>query len=119
MTHVNKQAVQFDVLLRGHNGAGTPSVATIDNFKPKFDDIVRTERWFTAHGVTVYKTEFGLSCSAPREVFESIFDVKLSSRTDPGSGTVFYLPEGSSLRIPEELADIIDQVTLTVSPEFF
>lgn len=99
--------------------SGAPSVATIDEFKPKVVDIDRAERWFADHGVTVYKTDFGLSCTAPREVFESIFEVRLSSRADPSSGTVFFLPEGLTLRIPEELAIIVDQVTLTVSPEFF
>lgn len=115
---MNAQAIQFDVLLRGPGGSGIPSVATIDSFKPNPDDLVRAERWFAARGVSVYKTEFGLSCAAPAPVFESIFQVHLRIQSEPAPGTAPAGYEGS-LHIPDELRDIIDQVSLTAPPEFF
>lgn len=115
---MNTQTIQFDVLLRGPGGSGVPSVTSIDDFKPKADDLLRAERWFNARGVTVYKTEFGLCCTVSAPLFESIFHVHLQPPSKPAPGAAPLSFEGS-LHIPDELKDIIDQISLTPPPEFF
>lgn len=114
---MTSQLIKFEILLRAQSDEHIPSVSTIDEFKPKPDDINRAERWFSAQGVIAHTTDFGLVCSAPKEVFESLFGVSLTP-VERGSSHPDYRIQGNII-FPDELRDIIEQVTLAVQPELF
>ncbi len=87
-------------------------VQTIGRFRADPDAAERGRRWLQARGVTVHATAFSLACSAPPEVFESLFNVKLSA-----AGAAWKV--AGKIRVPEEIAPLVEDVTLPQPPEFF
>ncbi len=109
--------VQFEVLIHARDSGQVPSVATIDSFKPDPADLIHAKRWFTEQGITAHQTDFGLVCSAPKNIFESIFDVTLTENENQSSQVAFNIV--GQISAPSELKDIIEQVTLSVQPEYY
>ena len=111
------ETVAFDVLLHPSGASVEPDVRTVAALRPAPEDIVRCRQWFAARGVEAYDTAFGLSCSAPHRVFEALFGVTLRAPADPAESSV---PEIiGCVEPPAEIADLVEQVTLTRPPEFF
>lgn len=113
------QRVHFDVLLVGPEGArpGDPTVETIDQFKPPATAEEKVRRWLHSRGVTCHRSGFGLSCSAPKEVFEDLFSVEIRpvKRTD---GLGEWRAEGVPVP-PKAIAGLVFQVTLVAPPDLF
>jgi hypothetical protein len=112
------EQVAFDVLLRAPASGRTPHVATIDQFRPDPENIEKCRRWLAGEGVTCYATDFGLACSAPCELFESLFGVSLKPVRPASPGRPPFEIVGE-IRSPAEVADMIDQVSISAPPEFF
>lgn len=111
------ETVTFDVLLHPSGAPVEPDVRTVAALRPAPEDIVRCRQWFAARDVEAYDTAFGLSCSAAHHVFESLFGVTLRAPTDPAVSAV---PEIiGCVEPPAEIADLVEQVTLTRPPELF
>lgn len=111
------ETVAFDVLLRPSGSPIEPGVETVGALRPMPEDIGRCQRWFAARGVEAHETAFGLSCSAPRKLFESVFGVALQG---PDGAEASDVPKiVGHLEPPAAIADLVEQVTLTRRPEFF
>lgn len=113
---VEVDVVAFDVLLKASTEA-EPNLATVPALRVSPEVVNRCRLWFGRRGVEVYSTDFGLACRAPRSVFESLFGVHLE-RTEESPGMPNFAIKGS-IRMPSEIAEFVDQITLTASPEFF
>ncbi|UCG69031.1 MAG: hypothetical protein JSV09_14795 [Thermoplasmata archaeon] len=107
----------FDILLRSLTTAKQPSVSTIDNFRAPPEKLEKCRRYLVARGVEAHATDFGLACKAPRALFESLFKVSLKPIEHTGVGPRFEMV--GQPNPPEEIAESIDQVTITATPEFF
>jgi hypothetical protein len=112
-----EKTIQFDVLIKGRPGDREPSLANIEYFKPASDDIEKCKRWFEKNAIAVYATEFGLSGETTKEHFESIFKIRLTPMRSDSIGPPFKM--SSDPHLPEEIAELIEQITLSVPPEFF
>ena len=110
--------VGFDVLLRTQRGGQQPHLETIGNFRPDPDAVERCRKWLVAHGVTCTPANFSLACSAPGQLFASLFGVQVLPNPQNGPGKPAVLLKGT-IRLPSEIAEWVDQVTLTAPPEFF
>jgi hypothetical protein len=117
MARNTSDKIKFDVLVRAEASGETPDVSNIDRFRPEPEDVEKCRRWLTGKGVACYATEFGLACSASRQLFESLF----STQVEP----LEQGPEKPPWRLhadpepPAEIADYIEEVTLSVQPELF
>jgi hypothetical protein len=109
--------IGFDVLIKGRAAGRIPNLKNIQNFKPAPDDIEKCRRWFEKNNVTVYPTEFGLSGQTTKKHFESIFKIHLTSTKSHSGGPAFKMSSGPYL--PQEIAPLIDQITLSAPPELF
>ena len=69
--------VQFDILLRAPGSGGSPSVETIQQFRPDPGVIEECRRHLALRGITCHATDFGLACGAPRALFEEVFSTHL------------------------------------------
>ena len=118
MANQSGEEVAFDVLLRAPGAGSVPDVATIDQCRPDAEAVERCRRWFAARGVTTHATQFGLAGSTPRALFESLFGVRLKPVRPAVSGRPAFETIGK-LQLPTEIADAIEQVTLSAPPEFF
>lgn len=117
MSEGSEDKVTFDVLMRSSASGNQPSVSTIHQFRPPPEEIERCRRWFTAKGVEAHATEFGLACRAPRQLFESLFGVTLKPlKAMPGKPP--FEMTGHPVA-PKEIAEAIDQITITAPPELF
>ena len=109
--------VSFDVLLRSPGSGRAPSVTNIDQFRPPSDAIEKVLRFLIAKGMVCHSTDFGLACTAPRTLFESLFSVRLQS-VDAQPGMPAWQISGTP-KLPREIADLIEQFTIATSPESF
>ncbi len=109
--------VSFDVLLRTAGSGRIPTVENIHEFHASAEEIEKCRRWFASQGITCHATQFGLACNAKRESFESIFGVRLTP-TQGGPGVRSHQMSGEP-KPPAEIADLIDQITLSAPPELF
>ena len=118
-TDTTTREVSFDILLKGRmaDTSRTPQMENIEQFKPTGETIERSRRWLLGEGVRCHPTEFGLACTAPVELFERLFQVRLEERLVTPGGAPFGL-SGEPVA-PEPIADWVDQITLTVAPELF
>jgi hypothetical protein len=109
--------IEFNILV-GAEGAGTkPDLSNLDRFRPDPADIERCRRWLAGNGVTCYTTEFGLACSAPCNLFESLFSTEVRrSKRVPGKPPWKMLTKPVP---PPEIADYIEDVTISAPPELF
>lgn len=118
MTTSEAERVVFEILLRAPGSGGIPSVGTIAQHRPDPGAIEECRRVLAAGGVTCHTTDFGLVCDAPREIFESLFRVKLARSRDRRPALPAWVVEGEP-RPPETIASYVDQVTISSGPEFF
>jgi len=112
-----ENTIQFDILIKGRATDQAPNLKNIEYFKPAPDDIEKCRRWFEKRAVVVYPTEFGLSGQTTKKHFESIFRVRLTSTRSYSGGPAFKMT--SDPHLPDEIAALIDQITLTAPPELF
>ncbi len=109
--------IGFDVLLKSSASGGMPSLNNIEQFKPPQENIAKCNRWLTSKGVTCHATDFGLACSAPAELFETLFSTKVKyTRSSPGAPCWHST---SHIKVPLEIAEYIDQISISAPPEFF
>lgn len=117
MANGPSEHIEFDILIQASGSGGVPHVTTIESFQPASETIEKCHRWLAARGVTCHPTHFGLSCSAPRGLFESLFSTQLEP-TEGGPGK----PEWQSDKEPQppsEIAKDIYQITISAPPELF
>ena len=112
-----KPNVSFDVLLRGPGGDVPISAATLDQLRPSPEHLERCFRWLSTQGVTCHRTDFGLACEAPLDVFEKLFSVSLARRKGKDGRPWFELTEVPI--VPAEIAALVDQVSVAPPPDFF
>ena len=80
------------------------------------EDIEHCRKWFAERGINLRVIRCGLSGIPTRALFEALFAAKLTPReASPGESdyNVFAEPEP-----PDELADYIDQISVTTPPAF-
>ncbi len=107
----------FDILLLSAGSGQLPHSENVQDFYAAAGDIERCRRWFAERGMILHATAFGLSGSAPRELFETIFAAKLEPiESMPGQPGYRILVEPKP---PTELAALIDQVSIAAAPELF
>jgi hypothetical protein len=109
--------IKFDVLIRSESSGKLPSLATVEKFHAPAEAVEKCRRWFAGRGVNCHATPFGLACNAPPQIFASIFEVEVTP-VDPGTSKSGHKTQGT-IHIPYEIADLVDQITITVEPEFF
>lgn len=117
MARNRSENIEFDILVCAGTSVETPAVSNIDRFRPDPEDVENCRRWLDSKGVACYITEFGLACSASRQIFESIFSTQVK-RSRQGSGK----PPWQLLTDPvppPEIADYIEEVTVPAPPELF
>jgi hypothetical protein len=116
-TGMTAESVNFDILMRLPAEGSGPALATIDGLRPAPADLERCRRWLLGHGVAAYSTGFGFACSMPRERFEALFQARLEVQPKAPGRPPFRFAEGP--RIPDEVADLIGQITFSPPPELF
>jgi hypothetical protein len=109
--------ISFDVLLRSDASGREASAKTVGAFAPDSEKMERCRRWLAARGVTCSAANFSIACSAPPEVFAKLFRVKAKPAKAAAAQPSAEI-EGS-IQVPEEIAELVEQVTLTRPPEFF
>jgi hypothetical protein len=112
-----EDTIQIDVLIKGRAADQTPSLKNIEYFKPAPDDIEKCRRWFEKNAIIVFPTDFGLSGETTKKHFESIFKIRLTPTRSDSIGPAFKL--SSDPHLPDEIAALIDQITLSAPPELF
>ena len=120
--------ISFDVLLKGTAGDATPTLANIDQHRPSPQVVEECFQWLTAREVKCHRTDFGLACETGAENFKKLFP-KLIESEGPPSGKSENLtdsrPESTSenestkFRIPNDLRELVAQVTICQPPTFF
>ncbi len=75
--------------------------------RPAPDAIERVRCDLSARGLACHATPFGLVCSAPRSLLDRVLG--------PGAGAA---APGASLPVPAHFADVVEQITVEVAPEF-
>jgi len=114
---MTEETVSFDILLRSPASGEEPDITTLDRFRPIPEDVSRCRRWLEANKVIAHSTEFGLSCSTSRKQFEYLFRVALEPASDGPGKPRFEM--SARPEPPQEIAAIVDQITLSATPEFF
>lgn len=108
--------VEFEVLVRGPSAGAPPSVETVEGLRPRPADLERCRRYLADRGVTCHATDFGLACSAPRRLVEALLGSQLEpveSTTGPPWRFV------GAPRAPDDIAELVEQVSLVARPELF
>jgi hypothetical protein len=113
------ERIEFDILLKGpESDVDAPvTVDTVAGRRPSVETIERCRRWLEGRGVTCHPSAFGLACSAPKQLFESLFDVDLAT-TGAAPGTPPYRMSRPA-RPPDPIAELVDQITISAPPELF
>ena len=114
---MSEREVQFNVLVRSVGFGPAPKPATIDPFKPSEESIEQCWLWLVRQGVTCHPTEFGLTCSAPRQLFERLFATRLQA-DEPAPGRLAWRCLEKP-QAPVEVSALVDQITLSAAPELF
>ena len=117
MVRNKSDIIEFDILVRTEASGESPDVSNIDRFHPDPEDVENCRRWLVSKGVVSYTTEFGLSCSVSRHLFESLFSthVKLSKQRS-GNPLWQMLTEPVP---PPEIANYIKDITISIPPDLF
>lgn len=109
--------IMFDVLLRSAGSGHLPTTHNVEEFYAAAEDIEQCRKWFAERAINLHTTRFGLSGSAPKEQFETIFAAKLALiKSKPGEAEYSVVIEPKP---PAELADLIERITVTAQPAFF
>jgi len=109
--------IEFDVLIRNKATDETPDVNSIDLSRPEPEDIEKCRQWLVGMGIACFATEFGLACSASRELFESLFSTRLEPLEKRPGRSRWQLQRDP--KPPVEIADYVKEITLSVPPELF
>lgn len=109
--------IQFDILLKPAGSFDKPHVNNIDLFRPLSENIEKCHRWLSSKGVTCHPTDFGLACSAPAELFESLF----STKVERSELKIVAPPWNCSPppKAPLEIEEYIDQISIAAIPELY
>ncbi len=108
--------VKFNILIRS-SGDSFPHVSTIKQFRPSPGIIEKCRILLAKKGVVCNNTDFGLSCSTSRELFESLFSTQLlPSDLKPGIPPWRCTKEPQP---PKEIAQHVEQITISAPPEYF
>ncbi len=117
MKNNRSNMIQFDILLRSAASGEIPDISNIGQFRADLEDIEKCRRWLASKGITCYSTAFGLACSAPVALFETLFCTKVQhGDLTPG------MPPGrcsSPPKAPPEIEKYVDQISISAQPEFF
>lgn len=118
MAKETSSTISFDVLLRGETDDVSVAAENLDRLRPPAEAIERCFRWLSKQGVTCHRTDFGVACEAPVDVFEALFRVhvirKRTSATAPPSYQVQAQPQP-----PPEIESLVSQVTVAQPPTLF
>ncbi|MHC4508008.1 MAG: protease pro-enzyme activation domain-containing protein [Planctomycetota bacterium] len=109
--------IGFDILLKAPGSDKTPHVDNIAQFKPPPENIAKCHRWLASRGVTCHATDFGLACSAPVGLFETLFSTKVECGT-PAPGAPHWHCS-SPPEAPREIEEYVDQISISVLPELY
>jgi hypothetical protein len=109
--------VPFEVVLRTPGSGHIPTVHSIDQFRPDPENLELVRRWFHVRGAVCHATSFGLACSAAQAVFEGLFGVKVRQVEMALGGTAWEVD--GAIRVPLEIASVVEDITLSRTPEFF
>ena len=109
--------IDFDILIRSAASGKEVDVSNIQEFRPDPADIEKCRRWLLSKGVTCHPTDFGLVCSTSRESFESLFSTQIN-RNRPSPGKPIWTCQRDP-QPPREIADCIEQITISAPPELF
>lgn len=107
----------FDILLQPAAPGAAARPGDAERLYPPRHEIERCRRWLSARGLSVYPTAFGLAGNASRRAFEEVFRVQLRA-SGAGPGQPAFEP-ATEPRAPEELADVIESITVGAAPELF
>lgn len=107
--------VEFEILLRSAGSGRIPTTRNVEEFRPDAETIELVLRWLQSRGVEARPTGFSLACSAPPAVFQALFGAKPIA---PYRKDESWRLDGP-VRVPAELADAIEDVTLSRRPELF
>lgn len=113
----DRPRISFDVLLRGDSTDVAHVAVDVHKLRPKLGVIEFCLRSFSELGVTCHRLDFGLACEAPPELFESLFGVTVTGRTDDSGHTVYEV--SGEPRPPKEIAQHVDQITIARPPTLF
>lgn len=93
--------LRFDVLV-----SAEPTAPGADRAppRPSGQRIDEVRRWLAAHGATCHPTGFGLACTVSRPAAALLFGPE---------------PVGRELTVPTPIAHLVDQITVSVDPEYF
>lgn len=109
--------IEFDILIRNKATDETPDVNSIELSRPEPEDIEKCRQWLVGMGIVCFTTEFGLACSASRELFEALFSTRLELLAKRPGRPRWLLQR--DIKPPVEIADYIKEITLSVPPELF
>jgi hypothetical protein len=109
--------VSFEVVLRTPGSGRIPTVQNLDQFRPDPEKLEFVRRWLHARGVVAHTTGFGLACSAPATVFESLFGAQLRPAEEVAGAAAWQLD--GPIRLPAEIAGLVEEVVLSRTPELF
>jgi len=113
---MGSETVTFDVLLR-LPAQGTAALDNVSGLRPAPADLERCRRWLLGQGVSAHDTGFGFACSMPRGRFEALFGARLEAQSDSPGKPPWRFVEGP--HVPEEVADLIGQISFSPPPVFF
>lgn len=109
--------ISFEIRLRTAGTGQLPAARIIDRFRPDPEALELCRGWLHAHGGVAHSTGFSLACSIAPEAFELLFGVRVRA-VKRGAGPSAWRVEGA-IRVPEEIAAFVEEVTLPPPPEFF
>lgn len=117
MNGENLPIIQFDILLKAMDSIDIIDLSNIDRLRPPPENIEKCYRWFSSKGVTCHTTDFGLACSAPVELFESLFSTNVErSKSKIAAPSWDCSPPPKA---PPEIEEYVDQISITASPELY
>ncbi|MCZ6837176.1 MAG: hypothetical protein O7G85_15485, partial [Planctomycetota bacterium] len=93
--------IRFDILIRTVASSRTPDLSNIADFRADSESLERTRHWLAAREIVFHATPFGFACTCSKDQFKKAF----GSIENP--------------QPPTDMTELIEQVTLTVDPEFF
>lgn len=118
MSAPESATISFDVLLRGTSDDVSLASADLDKLRPPADAIEFCHRWLSEQGVTCHRTNFGLGCEAPVQLFERLFSVRVPSSPRNASAAASEELQ-SEPKPPQEIAHLVSQITIARPPTFF
>ncbi len=118
MFEETSSTISFDVLVRGETADVPVTPANLDKVRPPPEAVERCFRYLTQQGITCHRTNFGLACEARVELFESLFEVRVTKQqASPAAAPIFQMQDKP--RPPREIENLISQVTVAPPPSFF